>query len=93
MYAFKKGGVGMAYLQYTVRGISPAIDCSIRQGAKAQAKSLNQFLLDTLSAGLGFFSRKPRNEPLLSLANTWVSDPEADKALDEMRAIDADLWK
>ncbi len=30
---------------------------------------------------------------LLSLANTWVADSEADKALDEMRTIDADLWK
>lgn len=83
----------MTYMQYTIRGVSPAIDLSLRQRAKAESKSLNQLLLDTLAAGLGFFRQRPKNEALLSLANTWVADSEADKALDEMRTIDADLWK
>ena len=83
----------MTYMQYTIRGVSPAIDLSLRQRAKAESKSLNQLLLDTLAAGLGFFRQHPKNEALQSLANTWVTDSEADKALDEMRTIDADLWK
>ena len=83
----------MAYMQYTIRGVPAAIDLSLRQRAKAESKSLNQLLLDTLAAGLGFFRQHPKNEALLSLANTWVADSEADKALDEMRTIDADLWK
>jgi len=56
-------------------------------------KELNQLLLDTLAAGLGLFRQRPKNEALLSLANTWVADSEADKALNGMRTIDADLWK
>ena len=83
----------MTYMQYTIRGVPLAIDLSLRQYAKAESKSLNQILLDTLAAGLGFFRQRPKNEALLSLANTWVADSEADKALNGMRTIDADLWK
>ena len=65
----------------------------LRQDARAASKSLNQFLLDTLSAGLGMFRQPRRNEALLSLSGTWVDDPVADKALDEMRTVDEDIWK
>ena len=61
--------------------------------AEKESKSLNQALLDMLSAGLGFFGKHERNEPLMELAGTWREDPEADKALAEMRTIDEDLWK
>lgn len=92
MEAFVKGGVGMACMQYTIRGVPLAFDLSLRQRAKAESKSLNQFLLETLEAGLGFFQKKPKNEALRSLAHTWVEDPDADKAFSEMRMIDEGLW-
>ncbi len=82
----------MACMQYTIRGIPEALDFGLRQYAKAESKSLNQVLIDMLATGLGIFRKTPRNEDLLALAHTWVEDPEADKALAEMRTIDEDLW-
>ena len=93
MQAIRKGGVGMRCMQYTIRRVPSTIDMGLRQGARAASKSLNQFLLDTLSAGLGMFRQPRRNEALLSLSGTWVDDPAADKALDEMRTVDEDIWK
>lgn len=93
MQAFRKGGVGMRCMQYTIRRVPSTIDMGLRQGARAASKSLNQFLLDTLSAGLGMFRQPRRNEALLSLSGTWVDDPAADKALDEMRTVDEDIRK
>ena len=46
-----------------------------------------------LAAGLGFFGKHEKNEPLMELAGTWQEDPVADKALAEMRTIDEELWK
>ena len=80
-------------MQYTIRGIPAYLDSGIRMYAEKESKSLNQALLDMLSAGLGFFGKHERNEPLMELAGTWREDPEADKALAEMRTIDEDLWK
>ena len=80
-------------MQYTIRGIPEYLDSGIRMYAEKESKSLNQALLDMLSAGLGFFGKHERNEPLMELAGTWREDPEADKALAEMRTIDEDLWK
>ena len=82
----------MACMQYTIRGVPLAFDLSLRQRAKAESKSLNQFLLETLEAGLEFAQKKPKNEVFRSLARTWVEDPDADKAFSEMRTIDEGLW-
>ena len=83
----------MECMQYTIRGIPGYLDSGIRMYAEQESKSLNQALLDMLSAELGFFGTHERNEPLMELAGTWREDPEADKALAEMRTIDEDLWK
>ena len=83
----------MECMQYTIRGIPGYLDSGIRMYAEKESKSLNQALLDMLSAGLGFFGKHERNEPLVGLAGTWREDTEADKALAEMRTIDEDLWK
>ena len=83
----------MGCMQYTIRGIPGYLDSGIRMYAEKESKRSNQALLDMLSAGLGFFGKDERNEPLMELGGTWREDPEADKALAEMRTIDEDLWK
>ena len=83
----------MECMQYTIRVIPGYLDSGMRMYAEKESKSLNQARLDMLSAGLGFFGKHERNEPLMELAGTWREDPEADKALAEMRTIDEDLWK
>ena len=77
----------MECMQYTIRGIPGYLDSGIRMYAEKESKSLNQALLDMLSAGLGFFGKHERNEPLMELAGTWREDPEADKALAEMLSL------
>lgn len=92
-YAVKGDNVGMECIQYTVRGIPKYLDAGIRRYATRESKSLNQALLDVLAAGLGYFRRPVKNESLLELAGTWVSDEKSEKAFAEMRVVDADLWQ
>lgn len=88
-----KGGVGMECIQYTVRGIPEYLDTGIRLYAAKESKSLNQAILDMLAVGLGYFKRPVRNDVLVKLAGTWVADKESDRAFDEMRTIDEEMWK
>ena len=46
-----------------------------------------------LERGLSVFRQRPKNAELLELAGTWVEDPDAEKALEELRTVDEDLWK
>jgi len=47
----------------------------------------------TVPSAMAHDEAKTPNEQLLELAGTWVSDPEADKALAGMRTIDEDMWR
>jgi hypothetical protein len=40
--------VGMASIQYTVRGISPDLDAELRREAKTTGKTLNALVVETL---------------------------------------------
>ena len=82
----------MTGMQYTIRGVPDYVDTEVRAYAQRESKSLNQVLLDALAAGLGVFRNQPRNAELLSLAGTWIEDPEAEKAFAEMRKVDDELW-
>lgn len=83
----------MECMQYTVRGVPGYLDSGLRGYAREESKSLNAVLLELLERGLAVFRQRPKNAELLELAGTWVEDPDAEKALDEMRTIDEDLWK
>lgn len=83
----------MECMQYTIRGIPAYLDSGIRLYAEKESKSLNQALIDMLTAGLGFFGKHDQNQELTELAGTWREDPEADAAFASMRTIDEELWK
>ena len=83
----------MECMQYTIRGIPEYLDAGIRKYAAKESKSLNQALIDMLSAGLGFFGRHDRNEQMLELAGTWEEDSAQDRAFADMRMVDEELWK
>lgn len=83
----------MSCMQYTIRGVPDYLDAELRAYAQHESKSLNQVLLDMLAAGLGVFRHQPRNAELLSLVGSWVEDPDAEKALGEMRTVDEEMWK
>jgi len=83
----------MQCIQYTIRGVPAFLDASVRTCAKKESKSINQVLLDALSAGLGCFRTPHRNDSLAALAGSWEEDPESEKAFADMDSIDEELWK
>jgi hypothetical protein len=83
----------MKSIQYTIRGISRPIDDKIRERAARDGKSLNETVLEVLKSGLGIGDAQVRYNDLDDLVGTWVSDPEFDRAIEEMDRVDPDLWK
>ncbi len=83
----------MERVQYTIRGVPEFLDANVRMFAKKESKSINQVLLDALSAGLGYFRKPQRNDSLVALAGSWEEYPESEKAFAEMDRIDEELWK
>lgn len=77
-------------LQYTVRGISLTLDALLREKAKKANLSLNDVTLRAIQKGVGNY--ETNYDDLDHLVNTWVEDLEFDKAIQEQRKIDADLW-
>jgi tRNA pseudouridine-54 N-methylase len=81
-------------MQYTIRNITPEIDKALRDKAKEESQSLNQAALEALENGLDLKSQPKVHHDLDEFAGTWVSDPECEKVLDEMREqIDWEMWK
>ena len=79
-------------VQYTVRGISPEIDKALRRRARQRGISLNQLLVEELSAsGDGVAPRRYR--ALSDIGGRWRADPGFDRIVAEQRRIDPDLWK
>lgn len=83
----------MKAIQYTIRGVAPEFDRRLRRRARESAGSFNAFLLQLLHLGMGESSEKPFDNGLSSFSGSWVEDPETDRALDEQRRIDAELWQ
>jgi hypothetical protein len=77
-------------VQYTIRGIPREVDREMRRRAREKKISLNQLLVEELRSAAGT-PRKYRS--LEGIAGAWKDDPEFDRALEEQRQIDSDLWK
>lgn len=80
-------------MQYTLRNIPKKLDKALRQHAKQRKKSLNQATVDLLSSAMGVSSEPIRYRDLDFIVGTWVEDPEFDKAIEDMRRIDPEMWK
>jgi hypothetical protein len=77
-------------VQYTIRGVPREVDRELRRRAREQKVSLNRLLVEELRSVAGT-PRKFRS--LEGIAGAWKEDPEFDRALEEQRQIDTDLWK
>jgi len=78
--------------QYTVRGIPREVDKVLRRKARQRRISLNQLLVEELSAiGGGALPRRLRS--LDDLGGVWREDPEFERILKEQRQVDPTLWK
>lgn len=80
-------------MQYTVRGISQALDKAIRRRARETGKSLNEATIDVLADGLGFGEAGVVRRDLSDIVGTWRTEAPVEKALAAQDLVDEALWK
>ena len=80
-------------MQYTLRGISPAVDEAARERAKAEAKSLNDVAVQALASGLGLGEEEIVRRDLSDVAGTWKKDAALEAALAARDRVEGGLWK
>lgn len=80
-------------VQYTVRFVPRDVDQSLRLRAKKRGESLNDVLLNALRESAGGAAIAGLHHDLDHLAGSMTSDPQLDRALEEMRQIDEDMWR
>ncbi len=80
-------------MQYTMRGIPPALDAAIRERARREGKSLNEVAVSALAEGLGFEQERVVRRDLADIVGTWRADAGVEAALAAQDRIDESLWK
>jgi len=80
-------------MQYTIRGIPPAIDEAVRERAKAEGKSLNEVAVEALANGLGLGEEEIIRRDLSDVVGTWKRDAALEAALLARDRVDEDLFK
>jgi len=77
-------------IQYTIRGIPPEVDSTLRKKAAQRKQSLNQVILDELTMAAGGHRRRAN---FSDLVGRWTPDPAFDEILAAPRQFDPDKWK
>lgn len=80
-------------MQYTIRGIPPALDAALRERARAAGQSLNEAALEALLKGTGLTGAPKKRRDLSDIAGTWKADADFDAAIAAQDQVDEDLWK
>jgi len=80
-------------MQYTIRGVSTAIDRAARRRAKQEGKSLNAVAMEALARGLDLDAKPAEHTDLDALIGTWQEDPAFDAAIAEFDRIDQEAWR
>lgn len=80
-------------MQYTIRGIPPAVDAALRQRARAAGRSLNETAVDALAEGSGATGATRRRRNLGDIAGTWKGEKAVEAALADQDRVDEDLWR
>lgn len=80
-------------MQYTIRGIPPAIDEAVRERARTEGKSLNEVAVEALADGLGLGEGEVIRRDLSDVVGTWKKDAVAEAALAAQDRVDEDRWK
>ena len=71
----------------------PSVDRALRRKAAARKLSLNKLLLEALEGVAGVHSEPRRHHDLDAFIGSWVDDPGVDRALAEVRTVDAKDWE
>jgi hypothetical protein len=88
-----KGRRGAVAVQHTLRNVPAVVDHALRREAALESKSLNEVALAALTLGAGVKPEACERHDLDFPFGSWVHDSAVDRALEEQRAIDEDVWK
>jgi hypothetical protein len=80
-------------MQYTLRGIPPAVDKALRERAKREGKSLNEVTVEAIADGLGLGVSDFVRRDLSDVAGSWKKDAAVEAALAAQDRVDEGLWK
>ena len=74
--------------------IAPAVVQAVESYAEAKGTTIN-VLVQSYLEDLANRERERRraNEEMMAVADNWVADAEAEKAMEEMCTIDLEMWK
>lgn len=80
-------------MQYTLRGIPPALDAAIRERARAEGRSINDIAVAALADGIGLGTTEVVRRDLSDIVGTWVEEAAVEAALSAQDSVDEDLWR
>jgi hypothetical protein len=80
-------------MQYTIRGIPPAVDAALRARAQGSGKSLNEAAIEALAEGVGLGATPLKRRDVGDVAGTWRPDKGLEVALADQDHVDEDLWQ
>ena len=80
-------------MQYTIRGVPPAVDDALRSRAREARTSLNEAVVDALAEGAGVTGARHRRRDLGDVAGTWRADKALEAALAAQDRLDRELWR
>ena len=80
-------------MQYTLRGIPPAVDLAVRERARAEGRSLNEVAVEAMAEGLGLGSAGQLRRDLSDVAGTWKKEAAVEAALAAQDRVDPEAWK
>ena len=80
-------------MQYTIRGIPPAVDDALRTRARAAGTSLNEATVAALAEGAGVAGALRKRRDLDDIAGTWRADKALESTLAAQDRVDKDLWR
>lgn len=78
--------------QYTVRNVPMSVDKALRRKAAERDISLNALLLHALEVAAGVGPQPREQHDLDEFFGTWLQDSSVDRALVDVRRIDAADW-
>ena len=80
-------------MQYTIRGIPPAVDHALRERARTAGTSLNEAAAEALAEAAGLTGGRRKRRDLGDTAGTWKTEKPVDAALAAQDQVDEDLWR
>lgn len=80
-------------MQYTIRGIPPAVDTALRTRARVAGTSLNEAAVAALADGTGARAVPKKRRDVSDIAGTWKPDKALESALAAQDRVDEDLWR